>query len=77
MTQKLSTYQIANVCVLWLGRTEIDNGLKMLSQIKPAGETYMHEGLIAVSQVSSTKGAVTLLIGHLWKRFINTIYYII
>uniref|UniRef100_A0A3B4ATW9 VWFA domain-containing protein n=1 Tax=Periophthalmus magnuspinnatus TaxID=409849 RepID=A0A3B4ATW9_9GOBI len=30
-------------------RTEIDNGLKMLSQIKPAGETYMHEGLIAVS----------------------------
>lgn len=31
-------------------RTEIDNGLKMLSQIKPAGETYMHEGLIAVSE---------------------------
>ncbi|XP_020787249.2 anthrax toxin receptor 2-like [Boleophthalmus pectinirostris] len=30
-------------------RTEIDNGLKMLSQIKPAGETYMHEGLRAVS----------------------------
>uniref|UniRef100_A0A8C6STK6 Anthrax toxin receptor n=1 Tax=Neogobius melanostomus TaxID=47308 RepID=A0A8C6STK6_9GOBI len=30
-------------------RTQIDNGLKMLSQIKPAGETYMHEGLIAVS----------------------------
>lgn len=30
-------------------RTQIDNGLTMLSQIKPAGETYMHEGLKAVS----------------------------
>ncbi|XP_030006314.1 anthrax toxin receptor 2-like [Sphaeramia orbicularis] len=29
-------------------RSEIDEGLKMLSQIKPAGETYMHEGLKAV-----------------------------
>ncbi|CAB1460351.1 unnamed protein product [Pleuronectes platessa] len=31
-------------------RSEIDEGLKKLSQIKPAGETYMHEGMIAVSE---------------------------
>lgn len=30
-------------------RSEIDEGLKKLSQIKPAGETYMHEGMKAVS----------------------------
>ncbi|XP_029940358.1 anthrax toxin receptor 2-like [Salarias fasciatus] len=29
-------------------RSKIDDGLNKLSQIKPAGETYMHEGLIAV-----------------------------
>ncbi|XP_034564871.1 ANTXR cell adhesion molecule 2b [Notolabrus celidotus] len=31
-------------------RTKIDEGLKRLSQIKPAGETYMHEGMKAVSE---------------------------
>ncbi|XP_034048457.1 anthrax toxin receptor 2-like isoform X2 [Thalassophryne amazonica] len=31
-------------------RSKIDEGLKQLSQIKPAGETYMHEGMIAVSE---------------------------
>ncbi|KAM9794279.1 ANTXR cell adhesion molecule 2b isoform X2 [Syngnathus typhle] len=31
-------------------RTKINEGLGKLSQIKPAGETYMHEGLKAVSE---------------------------
>lgn len=31
-------------------RSEIDKGLRTLSQIRPAGETYMHEGMKAVSQ---------------------------
>ncbi|KAK2818973.1 hypothetical protein Q5P01_024534 [Channa striata] len=31
-------------------RLKIDEGLKKLSQIKPAGETFMHEGMIAVSE---------------------------
>lgn len=31
-------------------RSKIDEGLKKLSQIKPAGETYMHEGMKAVSE---------------------------
>ncbi|KAG7216596.1 hypothetical protein INR49_023305 [Caranx melampygus] len=31
-------------------RSKIDEGLKKLSQIKPAGETYMHEGMRAVSE---------------------------
>uniref|UniRef100_UPI0037E7D72B anthrax toxin receptor 2-like n=1 Tax=Semicossyphus pulcher TaxID=241346 RepID=UPI0037E7D72B len=31
-------------------RSLIDEGLKKLSQIKPAGETYMHEGMKAVSE---------------------------
>ncbi|XP_062269523.1 anthrax toxin receptor 2-like [Platichthys flesus] len=31
-------------------RSEIDEGLKKLSQIKPAGETYMHEGMTAVME---------------------------
>lgn len=30
-------------------RGEIEEGLNQLSQIRPAGETYMHEGLIAAS----------------------------
>ncbi|CAN9504841.1 unnamed protein product [Ophioblennius macclurei] len=29
-------------------RSKVNDGLNKLSQIKPAGETYMHEGLIAV-----------------------------
>ncbi|XP_049908534.1 anthrax toxin receptor 2-like [Epinephelus moara] len=36
-------------------RSKIDDGLKKLSQIKPAGETYMHEGLIAVSEQMKTQ----------------------
>ncbi|XP_051268176.1 anthrax toxin receptor 2 [Dicentrarchus labrax] len=36
-------------------RSEIDEGLKKLSQIKPAGETYMHEGMMAVSQQMKTQ----------------------
>ncbi|XP_078127483.1 anthrax toxin receptor 1-like [Sander vitreus] len=31
-------------------RSKIDEGLEKLSQIKPAGETYMHEGMKAVSE---------------------------
>uniref|UniRef100_A0A665TUY9 Anthrax toxin receptor 2-like n=1 Tax=Echeneis naucrates TaxID=173247 RepID=A0A665TUY9_ECHNA len=31
-------------------RSKIDEGLKKLIQIKPAGETYMHEGMKAVSE---------------------------
>ncbi|XP_074547236.1 anthrax toxin receptor 2-like [Halichoeres trimaculatus] len=31
-------------------RSKVDEGLKKLSQIKPAGETYMHEGMKAVSK---------------------------
>lgn len=31
-------------------RSKIDEGLTKLSQIKPAGETYMHEGMKAVSE---------------------------
>ncbi|XP_029025166.1 ANTXR cell adhesion molecule 2b [Betta splendens] len=31
-------------------RSKIEAGLKNLSQIRPAGETYMHEGMIAVSE---------------------------
>uniref|UniRef100_A0A3Q1JLW7 VWFA domain-containing protein n=1 Tax=Anabas testudineus TaxID=64144 RepID=A0A3Q1JLW7_ANATE len=31
-------------------RLKIDEGLKKLSQIRPAGETFMHEGMIAVSE---------------------------
>uniref|UniRef100_A0A669CZI3 ANTXR cell adhesion molecule 2b n=1 Tax=Oreochromis niloticus TaxID=8128 RepID=A0A669CZI3_ORENI len=31
-------------------RSKIDEGLEKLSQIQPAGETFMHEGLKAVSQ---------------------------
>ncbi|KAM9841003.1 anthrax toxin receptor 2-like [Aulostomus maculatus] len=31
-------------------RSKIDKGLSELSRIKPAGETYMHEGMIAVSE---------------------------
>ncbi|XP_046902598.1 ANTXR cell adhesion molecule 2b [Hypomesus transpacificus] len=31
-------------------RREIEEGLNQLSQIRPAGETYMHEGLIAASE---------------------------
>ncbi|AWP15050.1 putative anthrax toxin receptor 2-like [Scophthalmus maximus] len=31
-------------------RSKIDEGLKKLSQIRPAGETYMHEGMRAVSE---------------------------
>lgn len=34
--------------VLWLHRLKIEEGLKKLSQINPSGETYMHEGMIAV-----------------------------
>ncbi|XP_073334236.1 anthrax toxin receptor 1-like isoform X1 [Pagrus major] len=31
-------------------RSKIDEGLEKLSQIRPAGETYMHEGMKAVSE---------------------------
>ncbi|CAJ1071232.1 ANTXR cell adhesion molecule 2b [Xyrichtys novacula] len=36
-------------------RPKIDEGLKKLSQIKPAGETYMHEGMKAVSEQMSAQ----------------------
>ncbi|KAM3600338.1 uncharacterized protein V6R79_021699 [Siganus canaliculatus] len=36
-------------------RSEIEDGLKKLSQIRPAGETYMHEGLKAVSDQMKTQ----------------------
>uniref|UniRef100_A0A3Q3JJJ4 VWFA domain-containing protein n=1 Tax=Monopterus albus TaxID=43700 RepID=A0A3Q3JJJ4_MONAL len=34
-------------------RLKIDEGLKKLSQIKPAGETFMHEGMRAVEQMKA------------------------
>ncbi|XP_068429504.1 anthrax toxin receptor 2-like isoform X2 [Clinocottus analis] len=36
-------------------RSKIDEGLEKLSQIKPAGETYMHEGMIAASEQMKTQ----------------------
>nr|XP_057918167.1 anthrax toxin receptor 2-like isoform X3 [Doryrhamphus excisus] len=36
-------------------RSKIDEGLNKLSQINPAGETYMHEGLRAVSEQMKTQ----------------------
>lgn len=36
-------------------RSKIDEGLEKLSQIKPAGETYMHEGMKAVSEQMKTQ----------------------
>ncbi|XP_070781309.1 anthrax toxin receptor 2-like [Enoplosus armatus] len=36
-------------------RSMIDEGLKKLSQIKPAGETYMHEGMKSVSEQMKTQ----------------------
>lgn len=36
-------------------RSKIDQGLERLSQIKPAGETYMHEGMKAVSEQMKTQ----------------------
>lgn len=36
-------------------RSEINKGLEKLSQIKPAGETYMHEGIKAVSEQMKTQ----------------------
>ncbi|XP_032394820.1 ANTXR cell adhesion molecule 2b [Etheostoma spectabile] len=38
-------------------RSKIDEGLEKLSQIKPAGETYMHEGMKAVSEQMKTQTA--------------------
>lgn len=55
ITQKLTSFQCCvhfNLCCLqtafWIPRSKIDEGLTKLSQINPAGETYMHEGLKAV-----------------------------
>ncbi|XP_050928792.1 anthrax toxin receptor 2 isoform X2 [Lates calcarifer] len=55
MTQKLgSCPSLCKLCcpcsVIWLGRSKIDEGLAKLSQIRPAGETFMHEGVKAVSE---------------------------
>uniref|UniRef100_A0AAQ4QMZ2 Anthrax toxin receptor n=1 Tax=Gasterosteus aculeatus aculeatus TaxID=481459 RepID=A0AAQ4QMZ2_GASAC len=36
-------------------RSKIDKGLEKLSQIKPAGETFMHEGMKAVSEQMKTQ----------------------
>uniref|UniRef100_A0A8C9XFI2 ANTXR cell adhesion molecule 2b n=1 Tax=Sander lucioperca TaxID=283035 RepID=A0A8C9XFI2_SANLU len=38
-------------------RSKIDEGLEKLSQLKPAGETYMHEGMKAVSEQMKTQTA--------------------
>ncbi|XP_043106081.1 ANTXR cell adhesion molecule 2b isoform X3 [Puntigrus tetrazona] len=38
-------------------RAAIDNGLQSLSKIRPAGDTYMHEGLIKVLDQMTTQGA--------------------
>ncbi|KAF7655509.1 hypothetical protein LDENG_00054960 [Lucifuga dentata] len=40
-------------------RSKIDEGLKHLSQIKPAGETYMHEGMKAVSEQMKTQSSLS------------------
>uniref|UniRef100_A0A8C2D958 Anthrax toxin receptor n=1 Tax=Cyprinus carpio TaxID=7962 RepID=A0A8C2D958_CYPCA len=37
-------------------RAAIDNGLQSLSKIRPAGETYMHEGLRKVFEQMTTQG---------------------
>uniref|UniRef100_A0A671T377 Anthrax toxin receptor 2-like n=1 Tax=Sinocyclocheilus anshuiensis TaxID=1608454 RepID=A0A671T377_9TELE len=37
-------------------RAAIDNGLQSLSKIRPAGDTYMHEGLIKVLEQMTTQG---------------------
>ncbi|XP_040012543.1 anthrax toxin receptor 2-like isoform X2 [Xiphias gladius] len=47
-------------------RSKIDEGLKKLSQIKPAGETYMHEGMRAVleqmkAQTSPSSSIIIIL----------------
>ncbi|XP_061887745.1 anthrax toxin receptor 2-like isoform X2 [Entelurus aequoreus] len=47
---KLSQINGSNNVCLSAVRSKIDEGLNKLSQINPAGETYMHEGLRAVSQ---------------------------
>ncbi|XP_051766968.1 ANTXR cell adhesion molecule 2b isoform X1 [Ctenopharyngodon idella] len=38
-------------------RAAIDNGLQKLSEIRPAGDTYMHEGFIKASEQMATQGA--------------------
>ncbi|XP_036974146.1 ANTXR cell adhesion molecule 2b isoform X2 [Acanthopagrus latus] len=45
-------------------RSKIDDGLEKLSQIRPAGETYMHEGMRAVSDQmnSQTSPSSTIII---------------
>uniref|UniRef100_A0A8D3DHD0 VWFA domain-containing protein n=1 Tax=Scophthalmus maximus TaxID=52904 RepID=A0A8D3DHD0_SCOMX len=44
-------------------RSKIDEGLKKLSQIRPAGETYMHEGMRAVEQMKAqTSPSSTIII---------------
>uniref|UniRef100_A0A671T6M7 Anthrax toxin receptor 2-like n=1 Tax=Sinocyclocheilus anshuiensis TaxID=1608454 RepID=A0A671T6M7_9TELE len=40
----------------WVFRAAIDNGLQSLSKIRPAGDTYMHEGLIKVLEQMTTQG---------------------
>ncbi|KAM9735452.1 ANTXR cell adhesion molecule 2b isoform 1-T1 [Menidia menidia] len=45
-------------------RSKIDEGLRKLSQIQPVGETYMHEGLKAVSEqmMSQTSPSSSIII---------------
>ncbi|XP_029920927.1 ANTXR cell adhesion molecule 2b [Myripristis murdjan] len=45
-------------------RSEVDDGLKQLSQIRPAGETYMHEGMKAVLEqmTAQTSRSSTIII---------------
>uniref|UniRef100_A0AAQ4NTX8 ANTXR cell adhesion molecule 2b n=1 Tax=Gasterosteus aculeatus aculeatus TaxID=481459 RepID=A0AAQ4NTX8_GASAC len=44
-------------------RSKIDKGLEKLSQIKPAGETFMHEGMKAVEQMKTqTSPSSTIII---------------
>uniref|UniRef100_A0A3Q2QM97 ANTXR cell adhesion molecule 2b n=1 Tax=Fundulus heteroclitus TaxID=8078 RepID=A0A3Q2QM97_FUNHE len=41
--------------VIWSNRSKIEEGLDKLKQIIPSGETYMHEGLKAVSAQMKTQ----------------------
>uniref|UniRef100_A0A671T5Y7 Anthrax toxin receptor 2-like n=1 Tax=Sinocyclocheilus anshuiensis TaxID=1608454 RepID=A0A671T5Y7_9TELE len=46
----------AEVVLPLTGDRSIDNGLQSLSKIRPAGDTYMHEGLIKVLEQMTTQG---------------------
>ncbi|XP_030598172.1 anthrax toxin receptor 2-like [Archocentrus centrarchus] len=58
------SYKAVVILPLTGDRSQIDKGLEKLSQIKPVGETFMHEGLKAVSQqmISQTSPSSSIII---------------